>query len=296
MIGPITRHRWASLGAVLGLALAGGVWAAHAHAAAALREHPYFAIRHLVINGCGPGLAPDDVRAWLGLGDDTTLWQASPAPLRARLESHPYIAHASVRRQFPGRLEIVVREREPQAIAVLDGLYYVDRSGVTFGPLRPNDSRDYPFITGLDAAMADGPRTWALRRALRLLRRCDRDPCIGALSEVHLGDRRGVVVFPAAPRVPVVVGWGSWPAKLERAQRALDAWDGVAERLASLDVRFRNQVVVTLRQAPAPPPPSGPGPRPAQRPQSLVVSRRASVPAPVRPATDDRRPTTRFNA
>jgi hypothetical protein len=258
-----TRHRWTLIGAALTLplALAGGVWAAHSHAAELLRDHPYFAISHLVINGCGPGLTPDDVRAWLGLTDEVTLWQTSPPLVRARLESHPYIAHASVRREFPGRLEIAIRERQPQAIAVLDDLYYVDRSGVTFGPLRVQDSRDYPLITGIDATMAEGPRTWALRRTLRLLRRCDRDSCVGALSEVHLGDQRGVVVYPAAPRVPIVLGWGSWPAKIERAQRALNAWHGAAEHLASLDVRFRNQVVVTLRPPPAPvAPPPGRGP------------------------------------
>ena len=81
---------------------------------------------------------------------------------------------------------------------------------------------------------------------------------------MHLADQRGVVVYLAAPRVPVVLGWGSWPAKLERAQRALQAWEGAAERLASVDVRFRNQVVLTVRTLPAPPaavpPPSAPLP------------------------------------
>ncbi len=250
----VYRHRWAFLSALAALGVAAAVWAAHGPAGAALREHPYFAISQVVINGCGPALTPDDLRAWLGFAGDSTLWDAAPARLRARLEAHPYIAHATVRREFPGRLDVLEHERRPRAIAVLDDLYYVDRGGVTFGPLRPLDSRDYPLITGLDPGMADGPRAWALRRALRLLRRCERGPCIGELSEVHLEDGRGVVVYPAAPRVPIVLGWGSWPAKLERAERALRAWHGAAERLASLDVRFHNQVVVRLRPLPAPPP------------------------------------------
>jgi cell division protein FtsQ len=253
MTAILNRNRWSCLVALAVLAVAGAIWATHGRAAEALRDHPYFAINQLVIKGCGPALTPDDVRTWIGLGDDSTLWQAVPARVRARLEAHPYIARAAVRREFPGRLEVAVRERRPRAIAVLDGLYYVDRSGATFGPLRPRDSRDYPLITGLDAAAEEGPRTWALRRALRLLRRCDREPCIGELSEVHLADQRGVVVYLAEPRVPIVLGWGSWPAKLERAERVLQAWEGAAERLASLDVRFRNQVVLTVRPLPAPP-------------------------------------------
>jgi cell division septal protein FtsQ len=258
----IARHRWLFVAGLLVSAASGGaIWATHTGAADVLLAHPYFAINQVVINGCGPALTPDDVRTWLGLSDETTLWQAVPARMRARLEAHPYVARAAVRREFPGRLEVEVRERRPQAIAVLDGLYYVDRSGVTFGPLRQQDSRDYPLITGLEPTMEEGLRTWALRRALRLLRRCDREPCVGELSEVNIGDRRGVVVYLAQPRVPIVLGWGSWPEKLERAERALQAWQGDAERLASLDVRFRNQIVLTLRTLPAPP-----APQPAARP------------------------------
>jgi cell division septal protein FtsQ len=265
MMALLSRYRWFAVAAIVFVAVGAGVWAMHTRAADALREHPYFVINQLVINGCGPALTPDEVRAWLGLTDETTLWQATPTRVRARLEQHPYIAHAAVRRQFPGRLEVEVRERRPQAIAVLDGLFYVDRSGITFGPLRPQDSRDYPLITGLDPAAENGPRTWALRRALRLLRRCDREPCVGELSEVHVGDQRGVVVYLADPRVPIVLGWGSWPAKLERAERTLLAWQGAAERLASLDVRFRNQVVLTLRTHAVPAPAPAPAPRPAAR-------------------------------
>ena len=262
MIAALNRHRWGCLSALLALGAAAAVWAGHRPSTAALREHPYFAISQLVVSGCGPALTPEDLRDWLGFTGESTLWDASPARVRARLEAHPFIAHAAVRREFPGRLEVVIRERQPQAIALLDAFYYVDRSGVTFGPLRPQDSRDYPLITGIAGDTAEGPRTWALRRALRLLRRCDREPCLAPLSEVHLDDDRGVVLYPSAPRVPIVLGWGSWSEKLERAGRALHAWQGAAERLASLDVRFRNQVVLTLRPVPAPAAPqSQPRPR-----------------------------------
>jgi len=75
-----------------------------------------------------------------------------------------------VRRIFPGALQIHVSERRPAAIAVLDDLYYVDRRGDTFGPLRPQHDRDYPVFTGL-GDRSDGQQRWALRRALHLLRR-----------------------------------------------------------------------------------------------------------------------------
>jgi cell division protein FtsQ len=263
MIVRLARWRWLGLAGLALLGLAAAAWSVREPAAAALRHHPYFTVNRVVIQGAGDGLTPDDVRAWIGLTDATTVWEASPAAVRERLETHPYIARATVKRQFPGTLEIVVHERKPQAIAVLDELYYVDRGGVTFGPLRANDGRDLPIITGLDPKASEGARRWMLRRALRLLRRCDGPQCVGPLSEVHVDAQRGVTIFPAAPRVPVLLGWGSWSVKLDRARRALEAWQGTPERLARLDTRFRNQVVATVRPLPAP---AAPATKPQARP------------------------------
>ena len=64
---PVTRYRWAFLSAITALGVTAAVWAAHGPAGEAVREHPYFAISQLVINGCGPALTPGDLRAWLGL-------------------------------------------------------------------------------------------------------------------------------------------------------------------------------------------------------------------------------------
>lgn len=267
----LARWRWVGLGVVAVLGLAAVGWMVRRPVVDRLRHHPYFVIDHVAIHGVGPALTPDDVSAWLGLGDTTTVWEATPAAVRERLEAHPFIAAASVKRIFPGRLEIVVHERQPRAIAVIGDLFYVDRSGATFGPLRPSDPRNLPIITGLDADAPEGTRSWMLRRALRLLRRCeppaDRQPapgasaraaahCAGQLSEVHVDPENGITVFPASPRVPLVLGWGSWHTKLERAERALRGWQGSTEQLARLDLRFRNQVVATLRQVEAAPPPA----------------------------------------
>ncbi|MGH7789657.1 MAG: cell division protein FtsQ/DivIB, partial [Candidatus Binatia bacterium] len=260
MIATLTRHRWGCLTVLLALGLAAAGWAAREPAAQALRAHPYFAISQLVIKGCGPALSADDVRAWVGIGADSTLWEMSPGRVRARLEEHPRIAQAAVRREFPGRLEVVVRERRPLAIAVLDELYYVDRSGALFGPLQAHDSRDYPFITGVDPNEPDGRRVWSLRRALRLLRRCAAGGCGSEISEVRVDAARGAVLYPAAPRPPLVLGWGSWPTKLARAEQALQTWRGNPERLASIDLRYRNQVVMRLH----PPPAADPKPRPGK--------------------------------
>ncbi|MGD9764554.1 MAG: cell division protein FtsQ/DivIB [Candidatus Binatia bacterium] len=254
MIAAWGRWPCGAAGALAALVIALAAWFLRDPVIAGLLQHPYFTIHQITVHGAGPALTAGDVHAWLGFDESTTVWSASPANVRARLEAHPYILRAAVKRQFPGGLEITVRERRPHAIAVLDDLYYVDRSGALFGPLRPRDSRDLPFITGIDPDAPDSARDWVLRRALRLLRRFEHAEhprgALGPLSEVHVDVARGVTVFPAAPQVPILLGWGSWSAKLARVERVLARWRGAVDRLARIDARFRNQVVATTR-APA---------------------------------------------
>jgi hypothetical protein len=158
------------------------------------------------------------------------------------------IARADVRREFPGRYEITVRERRPQAIVLFDEPFYVDRAGNVFGPLGRNHSLDFPVITGVRDSMAPGYRRWLLRRGLCLARLCDRVGCFGGVSEIHLDDELGPILYPITPAVPVVLGWGSWAGKIDRATRVLDQWQGREASLSNVDVRFRDQVVVRLSE------------------------------------------------
>lgn len=233
-----------AVGILCAAGLTGAAWKFGGSGWDTLREHPYFAIKEVKVRGAGELLEPGAVLRWLHLRDTMTSWDASPVRWRRRLEKHPMIARAEVRREFPGRYEITVREREPQAIVLLDEPFYVDRAGNAFGPLGPHHSLDYPVITGVRDDMAPGYRRWLLRRGLHLARLCERIGCFGGVSEIHLDEKLGPVLYPITPAVRIVLGWGSWAEKIARAARALDQWQGREATLASVDLRFRDQVVV----------------------------------------------------
>jgi hypothetical protein len=185
--------------------------------------------------------------------DGSSVWEASPGTLRRRLQSHPWIRRVSVQREFPQRLTINVQERRPVAIAWLTELHYVDASGHVLGPLRADDSRDFPIITGLDVPPEQGFTAIGIHRALQLLRWCARIGCFDAVSEVHVDRTQGATVFPLRPAVAVVLGWGGWREKLARSARVFAAWEGQVARLAVVDVSFRGLVVVKLREEAHPP-------------------------------------------
>lgn len=218
------------------------------------RTHEYFRVSTLRMRGVGPLLSETAIRTWLGIDARTTIWELQPAAVRARLEAHPLIAQAAVRREFPDHFSISIRERRPEAIAVLDQCYYIDRHGHLLGALGAQHSRDYPIITGPTLDTPTGLRSWMYKRALRVVRLCGRGSCFGELSEVRVDSSGGVVLHPMRLRASVVLGSGSWREKLVRFDRVLRAQEGATDDIRVVDLRYRNQVVVQ-REPPAAPKP-----------------------------------------
>jgi hypothetical protein len=70
-----------------------------------------------------------------------------------------------------------------------------------------------------------------------------------SLSEIHFEAPDRVTVFTTRFPVALHMGWGDWEAKLERMERLLSLWHGHEQRLSSLDMSFRDQVVARLRRA-----------------------------------------------
>ncbi len=249
----IRRGRLSAVAALCGVGLAAAFWSAAPRALQWAKQHPYFALNQVTVEG-NRRLTRDEVLRWAGVDEGMSIWDAAPNIVRMGLQSHPWIQRVTVRRDFPHGLLIDVRERHPVAIARLDQLTYVDRGGQLLGPLCDDDSLDYPIITGLDGLTTQGFGSIALHRALQLLRQCERIGCLEGVSEIHVDRYRGVTMFPLHPAVAVVLGWGSWRDKLGRLARVFAAWDGQVARLAAVDVSFRRLVVVKLREQTHPAP------------------------------------------
>lgn len=238
--------RIGGVAAVCGASLAAGLWFGSPRVWRQITAHRYFSLGTIAVEG-NQRLTRSEVLDVAGVADGMSAWDASPEVVRLRLQSNPWVRRASVHRDFPRRLEISLVERRPMAIVRLAELSYVDRDGRVLGPLRDEDSRDFPLITGLD----DVPEALVpidTRRALRLLRLCERMRCFDAVSEIHVDVHRGLTVFPLHTAVAVVLGWGGWREKLVRSARVLAAWEGRVGRLAAVDVSFRDLVVVKLQE------------------------------------------------
>jgi cell division protein FtsQ len=212
-----------------------------------LERSPLFALREVQIEGC-QRTTPEAVRSLIGAPEGRSLLLLDGGRISRILEGHVPILNASVIKRFPHRLLIRIRERTPVALVqIREHLYYLDGEGVVLYRTRPGDPLDFPMITGL----AD--RSWQTGRpdqgrmvqeALSLLRVLNESPLPGGVSEIHVDPSEGLCFFLEGFPVEVRVGWEEFRPRIDRLQKVLAHLAGDPGGVVSIDLRFRDQVIV----------------------------------------------------
>ena len=250
------RYAWIGGGMVLMCFFTAAIyhWGGHIRAAiiagrAFVLESPYFSVREIQVRG-GEKVGGNEIVAMAGLRHGMNMWKIEPATIESKIARHPWVRRVLVRREFPRRVVIEVEERTPKAIVAMRKLYYVDADGIIFKEVGQGDTVNFPLLTGLrpeQLAISNPAMREKLQDAMRLGELMTKDSHI--LSEIHFDASDRVVLYTTAFPVALHMGWGDWTDKMKRLDRVLGLWKGHEERLASLDVSFRDQVVARLRRA-----------------------------------------------
>jgi cell division septal protein FtsQ len=237
-----TRRRIGVIGAVALIGVASPVWGP-----AVLRTFPAFGVAGIDVSGVR-FVGEEEARALAAIVPGTSVWD-DHSEAEARLESHPLIEDARIRRRGFNRLLIELHEVRPIALVSAPALEPVDGSGELL-PIDPSAyALDLPILVG--ATVEDGRvGDEESRRALAVVDLLDRlsPEFVNQVSEVHRarGDAVELVLLRGSHVDRLVL-------PLEDAElaflRAEDAISACAERghVVSVDARFRDQVVVQLR-------------------------------------------------
>ena len=196
------------------------------------RDHRYFAVREIDIEGL-ERLDASRVRVWLGMVEGSSIWQASPQVLEARLEAQPAIAGAEVRRYLPNRLRVTIRERRPKAILRTgSGLFLVDQAGVVLDQAN-GVAGELPIVSvetdswrsaHPERPQPELPLPRELREAVRVAHLFESGVAGIRVSEVALrpgSEKPEVDAFSEDGRLAVRLGWGAWRDKLHALRRVL---------------------------------------------------------------------------
>ena len=230
----------------LGGALAsGGRW---------LLTAPRFAVERVDVAGQSQ-LSVDQVVAASGLSPGQNLFRLDARRAVAGVEALPIVRRAEVVRAFPNRVTLLVEERQPFVLVHAEGLnrpaggfYWVDEHGVPLGPETRAVALDAPLVSaaGADDVAAAG-RTPSERVAagvalIRTLMRAQ-SSLLKEISEVDVSRPEGLVLY-MLDGVEVRLGREDWDDRLGRLGGVLAQLRASGQRATSIDLRFRDQVVL----------------------------------------------------
>ncbi len=229
-----------------GLAAAGGLGAG-ALAAHFVLTAARFAVTAVDVRGASR-VAPRAIAEAAAIAPGTNLLRLRTDEVERRVEALPAIRHAEVVRSWPNRVTIVVEERRPFTLVHAGRLHWVDEEGVPVGVEREAVAPRAPVISGLTAdelaVMRERPSPRA-QEAIALIRMLLRSgsSLVDQISEIDVSRPDDPVLY-TVDGVEVRLGADNWDGRLARLEGVLGQLAAAPEPVTSIDLRFRDQVVL----------------------------------------------------
>jgi len=169
-----------------------------------------------------------------GLQQGGSLLRFNAKAAEARIAAHPWVESAEIKTQWPSAVEITVSEHQPFALVNVQEdkdrrLRYLSRSGRLFAEVGQGQALDFPVITGITAGKdvdGDGFVKGSLAESacalLQLAAKGNAILPIQAVSEVHIDQQRGVILYLVDRPFPVYFGVDRLQTKYFRLVKVLD--------------------------------------------------------------------------
>ncbi len=193
-----------------------------------VQESEHFHVADVVIDG-HDRLALEEVRELAGIEAGTNVLDADLDIMAARLESHPWIAKATLTRELPDRLQVRIVEHRPVAFVAIGELYLVGSKGGPCALATEADDLELPIVTGIESelwrtsvgaelAQADVRSALNLARLYHSMDLTIRWP----LAEVRVEPGRRLTLVLSEHGTEAVVGRAPYRDKLYRLEWVLE--------------------------------------------------------------------------
>ena len=209
---------------------------------------PRFAVARIDVEGASR-VGPDRVRSAAAIPPGANLWRLDPAAVAARVAAMPEIRRAEIIRRFPNRVVILVDERRPFTLVHAGRLHWLDEEGRVLDEVPQAVVPSMPVVSGLSDAELGSMRidpSPRARDAVALIRTLLRSGSALAaeISEIDVSRSDGPVLY-TVDGVEVRLGTEEWEERLARLERILRQVGRDGETVRAIDLRFRDQVVLT---------------------------------------------------
>ena len=195
-----------------------------------LESIDYFRLAAIDVRGCRYA-SEQEVRTAAGVSVNTSLITIDTERIAAAVSTADrWIKDVTVARQWPDRLIIEVSEYRPYALIAMTGqegnrLAYLDRDGTPFLQVEAGMDLDYPAVTGLEQEANDSRRRERLQDPLSFLQLiAANNPNLPAqsVSEIHVDDTDGLIVYLVEHPFPIFLGSGEIRQKYMRLRQVLE--------------------------------------------------------------------------
>ncbi len=221
------------------------------HVSVWIQDNHAFSVREIRIAGASL-VTDEEILAAAKIDISSPIMDANVENIRKRLlRGLPQAKDVRVARIFPSTIRIELKERDPIAIILDNGIWGVDAEGVLLPRFSARHGLDYPVITNIrlqkyvPGEKVDNAGLTSLVRFLGELRTVN--PALYAgISEVTIDDMVGVRLVMLDDNVPVLMGHDRL---LKKCKDLEIAWNFLlnSRKTASikyLDLRYRDQIIL----------------------------------------------------
>jgi len=194
-------------------------------------------------------LTRDEILGLAGVEMGKDLLRMNLKRMGEHILQNPWVETVQINRYFPDGLSIVITEREPVAIVNMGFIYYLDGKANVFKVLNQGDKLDFPIVTGFsEEALGSDPKGTreALEETCLLLKILRENGAfiLADVSEIHYDKGYGFTLFTASGALPVKVGSGDFPAKVERFARIYRDLMVQLPSIHYIDLDYSDKIIV----------------------------------------------------
>jgi cell division protein FtsQ len=218
-----------------------------------LKSENSFLVKEIIIEG-NHRCQRDEIIKALNLDPRQLIFTFSLLQAQRRITALPFVKQAVISRRLPDRLQIMIKERQPEALLYLDDLYMVDGAGVVIAKAPVAEMLDFPLISGVSLSeWRQRPQVWRglLQKAMQLLKIWEghRPQLPEEVAQIVMDEACGLNLFTTGRDWELQMGFENYDERLERWQQVLQVLGKRAATVKYFDCAGDYSVVAGLRQA-----------------------------------------------
>lgn len=243
-LGDILRSLKVGISLISIVLIVYGVW----HIYNELLASSYLKIKEVKVVG-NIKLSRSEALELSGIAVGDNILAIDSGDIKDNIKANPWIADVRVKRNFPDGVSIEIQERKPIAFINLDGLYYVDETGIIFKKASLGEDVDLPVITGLtrEDIEEQGAASELAIKAVKLLHLLAENTALELenLSEISVDKIYGLTLYTMREGTKIEFGGDGFKEKLDILDKIIKSRNGFAG-LEFIALNYNRGVVVKL--------------------------------------------------